>query len=74
MTTTAPLPAAAPPIGAVLRHVPEGETLVGWPIVATGDGREVACAPSGSCLHRYDGTVPIDLAWNAMSAYLRARA
>lgn len=60
------------PIGTIIGLVPEGETLAGWAKVATGDGRYIV-TKSGACFGReHDRSIPTDLAWDAVTAYLRA--
>jgi hypothetical protein len=61
-----------PTLGTVIGYVPEGEVLAGWAQVATGDGRYIV-VKSGSCFGReHDRSVPTDLAWDAVDAYLRS--
>src|SRR5437588_11510416 len=60
-------------IGTVIGTVADGDTLAGWEIVATGDGRAIVMK-SGSCWGQWGGRkVETDLAWDAVTARLWAR-
>jgi hypothetical protein len=64
--------APTPHIGAQVGSVTDGP-LAGWAKVATGDGRYVV-TKSGVCFGReHDRSIPADLAWAAVSAYLAKR-
>ena len=62
-----------PAIGTKIADVPEGETLAGWAMIATGDGRHVT-TKSGACFSReHDPSIPTDLAWDAVDAFLAGK-
>jgi hypothetical protein len=62
-----------PPIGTTIGYVPAGETLAGWTMVATGDGRYIV-TKSGACFGRdHDRSIPTDLAWDAVGAHFAAK-
>lgn len=73
MSPTTHTPTTAPAIGTLIGLVADGEVLAGWAKVATGDGRFIV-TKSGACFGRdHDSSIPAELAWAAVSAYLSSR-
>jgi hypothetical protein len=55
-------------VGTMLGQQPSGP-LVGWPIIADGQGGTVLASPTGTSYHRVDSTLDSDGCWRAVDAF-----